>query len=82
MARLLGEVVDGLSAPDAALKAVEAVKRLNADIGIPLRLRELGVAEEELRPMAEATAQITRLLEANPRPLDADSLEGILRAAW
>jgi alcohol dehydrogenase class IV len=82
VARLLGEVVDGHSARDAAQKAVEAVKRLNADIGIPLRLRELGVAEKELRSMAEATAQITRLLEANPRPLDADSLEGILRAAW
>ena len=82
VARLLGEVVDGLSAFDAAHRAVEAVKRLNADIGIPLRLRDLGVAERDLRPMAEATAQITRLLEANPRPLDAVSLEGILRQAW
>ena len=82
VAGLLGEPVDGLSIREAALRAVEAVKRLNAEIGIPLRLRELGVAEEELRPMAEATAQITRLLEANPRPLDADSLEDILREAW
>ena len=82
VARLLGEAVDGLSSHEAAFRAVEAVKRLNADIGIPLSLKELGVAEEELRPMAEATAQITRLLEANPRPLDADYLEGILREAW
>ena len=82
VARLLGEAVDGLSTCEAALRAVEAVKRLNADIGIPLSLRELGISEEDLRPMAEATAQITRLLEANPRPLDADSLEGILREAW
>ena len=82
VARLLGEAVDGLSAVDSAHRAVEAVERLNADIGIPLRLRDLGVAESDLRPMAEATAQITRLLEANPRPLDTDSLEGILRHAW
>ena len=82
VARLLGEAVDGLSARDAAHHAVEAVKRLNADIGVPLRLRDLGVDERALRPMAEATSQITRLLEANPRPLDADSLEGILRQAW
>ena len=34
------------------------------------------------RPMAEATAQITRLLRANPRPLDVESLEEILRQAW
>ena len=79
---LLGETVDGLPAREAALRAVDAVKRLNAEIGIPLHLRELGVTEGDLRPMAEATAQITRLLEANPRPLDADSLEGILREAW
>ena len=39
---------------------MEAVKRLNADIGIPLSLRELGIVEKELRPMAEATAQIIR----------------------
>jgi alcohol dehydrogenase class IV len=82
VARLLGETVDGLSTREAALRAVKAVKRLNADIGIPLSLKELGVAEKDLRPMAEATAQITRLLEANPRPLDVDSLESILREAW
>ncbi len=82
VARLLGEAVDGLLTREAAARAVDAVKRLNAEVGIPLRLRELGVAEEELRPMADATAEIRRLLEANPRPLDADALEGILRAAW
>jgi alcohol dehydrogenase class IV len=82
VARLLGEAVDGFTAWEAAHQAVEAVKRLNADIGIPLRLREMGVTEEDLRPMAVATAQIRRLLEANPRPLDADSLEDILREAW
>ena len=47
-----------------------------------MQLRELGVKEAELRALAEATAQITRLLRANPRPLDVDSLEGILRQAW
>jgi alcohol dehydrogenase class IV len=82
VARLLGEPVQGLSPREAALCAVEAVKRLNAEIGIPLSLRELGVTEGDLRPMAEATAQITRLLQANPRPLNVDSLEGILREAW
>jgi len=82
VARLLGEAVDGLAPREAAAQAVAAVERLNAEVGIPLHLRDLGVTEEELRPMAEATAEIRRLLEANPRPLDADSLEEILRAAW
>jgi len=82
VALLLGETVDGLSPLQAAEVAVEAVQRLKADIGIPMSLRDLGVEEGALRPLAEATAQITRLLEANPRPLDADALEGILRRAW
>lgn len=82
VARLLGEAVDGLAPREAAARAVVAVKRLNDEVGIPLHLRDLGIIEEELRPMAEATAEIRRLLEANPRPLDVDALEDILRAAW
>jgi alcohol dehydrogenase class IV len=82
VALLLGEEVDGVSTWDAAELAVEAVQRLKVDIGIPLSLRDLGIEEEELRPLAEATAQITRLLALNPRPLDVDALEGILIQAW
>jgi alcohol dehydrogenase class IV len=82
VARLLDEEVGGLSTWEAAERAVQAVQRLKAEIGIPMRLRELGVEEADLRPLAEATAQITRLLQANPRPLGADALEGILRQAW
>jgi alcohol dehydrogenase class IV len=82
VARLLGEEVSGLSAREAAELAVEAVQCLKAEIGIPMNLRELGVEEKALRPLAEATAQITRLLDMNPRPLDVDALEDILREAW
>ena len=82
VASLLGEEVTGLSNWEAAELAVEAVQRLKAEIGIPLRLRDLGIEEEELRGMAEATAEITRLIEANPRPLNADALEAILSRAW
>jgi alcohol dehydrogenase class IV len=82
VARLLGEEVDGLSVREAAGRAVEAVQRLKEEIGIPGRLRAVGVKEAELRALAEATAKVTRLLQMNPRPLDEDSLEGILRRAW
>jgi alcohol dehydrogenase class IV len=82
VARLLGEEVSGLSVWAAAERAVEAVQRLKEEIGIPMHLRALGVEEADLRPLAEATAKITRLLRANPRPLDTDALEGILRRAW
>jgi alcohol dehydrogenase class IV len=82
VALLLGEDVGGLSTREAAEQAVEAVQRLKVEIGIPLNLRDLGIEEEELRPLAEATLEVARLVEANPRPLDADSLEAILRRAW
>jgi alcohol dehydrogenase class IV len=82
VAQLLGEEVGGLPLQDAAFRAAEAVQRLKEDIGIPLDLRALGMQEADLHPLAEATAQITRLLQANPRPLDTDALEEILRQAW
>jgi alcohol dehydrogenase class IV len=82
LARLLGEDVAGLSQERAAERAVAAVERLRADVGIPARLRDLGVRPEQLRGFAEASAQIKRILRVNPRPLTADDLEGILRAAY
>jgi alcohol dehydrogenase class IV len=63
-------------------RAVAAVERLRADIGIPGRLRELGVKEEQLRPFAEKAFGIKRILRVNPRAVTADDLEGILRSAW
>ena len=62
--------------------AVLAVERLRDEIGIPGRLRDLGVREEQLRPFAEKAAGIKRILRVNPRPVTVDDLEGILRAAW
>ncbi len=75
VARLLGEKED-------AELAVTAVERLRADIGIPTRLRDLGVKEEQLRPFAEKAFAVKRILRVNPRPVTAADLEGILRAAY
>jgi alcohol dehydrogenase len=82
IARLLGEDVTGLDERQAAGRAVAAVERLRADIGIPGRLRELGVRQEQLRPFAEKAFGIKRILRVNPRAVTADDLEGILRSAW
>jgi alcohol dehydrogenase class IV len=82
IARLLGEDVEGLSVEAAAERAVTAVERLRADIGVPQRLRELGVTEDQLRPFAEKTFGIKRILRVNPRPVTAEDIEGIFRAAY
>src|SRR4051812_11944268 len=61
---------------------VEHVHQLGLSIGLPASLAEIGVAREDLRGMAEASVGIKRLIDNNPRPLDADALEAILSAAW
>jgi alcohol dehydrogenase class IV len=81
IARLLGEDVAGLDENTAAERAVTAVERLRADIGIPQRLRELGVVKEQLRPFAEKAFGIQRILRVNPRPVTVDDLVAILQAA-
>jgi alcohol dehydrogenase class IV len=81
IARLLGEEIIGLDEMQAAERAITAVERLRADIGIPSRLRELGVKEEQVRSFAEKAAGITRILRVNPRTVTADDIETIYRAA-
>jgi alcohol dehydrogenase class IV len=82
VAALLGENVEGLDETTAADRAIEAVERLRADIGIPLRLRDIHVKEEQLRGFAEKAIKIQRVLRVNPRPTTVDDLEAILRSAW
>jgi alcohol dehydrogenase class IV len=82
IARLLGADVEGKSEADAAEAAITAVEQLRQDIGIPLRLQDLGVNESQLRPFAEKAFALKRILRVNPRPVTEDDLEAILRAAF
>ncbi|MFO0881324.1 MAG: iron-containing alcohol dehydrogenase [Gemmataceae bacterium] len=81
IARLLGEDVQGLTETQAADRAITAVEQLRQDIGIPTRLRELGVVESQLRGFAEKAFPLKRILRVNPREVTVESLEGILREA-
>ena len=62
----MGENVAGLSRRAAADKALEAIKKLSADVGIPSGLKELGVKEQDLKTMAE-NAQKDACGFTNPR---------------
>lgn len=81
IAELLGRNVRGLAEEDAASEAVAAVEELKRAIGIPERLRDLGVKREELRTLAERAFTIKRILRVNPRPVTVDDLEAILQTA-
>jgi alcohol dehydrogenase class IV len=82
IAGLLGEDLNGLSEEQAGERAVLAVERMRRDIGIPSRLRELGVQESQLRTFAEKAFGIKRILRVNPREVTVEALEGILRSAF
>ena len=74
--------IDVETARAVAERAVAAVEKLRADIGIPTRLRDLGVTEDQFRPFADKAFGIKRILRVNPRAVTADDLESILRAAF
>lgn len=74
MAKAMGENIDGLSKRQAAEKALEAIKTLSADIGIPKGLKELGVMEQDLKIMAQ-NAQKDACGFTNPR---CPSLEDVI----
>lgn len=82
IAELLGENVKGLDESAAAERAVAAVERLKSDIGIPLRLRDLGVTKDQLPLFAEKAFAVKRILRVNPRPVTAHDLLEILQSAW
>lgn len=76
IARLLGH---GELEPAAAIDSVAA---LAAEIGIPQRLRDLGVRQDMLAPMAEKTLAMTRILRVNPRQPTVGDLMAILQSAY
>ncbi len=69
------------SLEDLADQAIDRVAALLASVGIPATLAELGLPHDQLRWTAEQAMGAERLVANNPRPLDVDALERIVRAA-
>lgn len=66
-----------------AAKTIRAIEQLRADIGIPLRLRDIGVKEEMLAGFATKAFAIKRLMRVNPRmPQHENEIIEIYRAAF
>jgi alcohol dehydrogenase len=78
VARALGEPVHHLSRVAAARSAVEAVRVLARDIGIPTSMAAYGLREEHIRPVVEE-AMKSGNIPVNPRNTAAADLEDILR---
>ncbi|MDP3894106.1 iron-containing alcohol dehydrogenase [Nocardioides sp.] len=69
------------SPEDLADQAIDRVAVLLASVGIPATLDELGLPVDQLRWTAEQALGAERLVANNPRALDVDALEHIVRAA-
>jgi alcohol dehydrogenase class IV len=82
VAEWLGESVEGLSTESAALRSIEAIEKLKSAIGIPARLRDIGVREEQLPTFAEKAFAVKRILRVNPISPTREQLEQILREAY
>lgn len=68
IARVMGvEDVDAMSQGEYRQAAIDAVRKLSIDVGIPQRLREIGVKEEDLSALADA-AMADVCTGGNPRP--------------
>jgi alcohol dehydrogenase class IV len=82
IAQLLGEDVAGLSQEEAAQKAVDAVHRLNREIGVPLTIRDLGGSEDQRPVFAEKAFAVKRLLMMNGREPNYNDVLAIYQAAF
>jgi alcohol dehydrogenase class IV len=82
VAALMGENVLGLSQIEQAQCAVEAVKDLVADIDMPKTLAEIDIPKEALPRLAEASIDVTRLMNNNPRTVKVDDALQIFENAF
>jgi alcohol dehydrogenase class IV len=82
VAEWLGEPIAGLSVEEAAERSIQAVKQLKSAIGIPTRLRDIGVREEQLALFADKAFAVKRILRVNPISPTRQQLEQILREAY
>ncbi len=82
IAQAMGESTSELPARRAAAAAVDAVKVLCRDIGIPASLKDLGIPASDVPRLVESALKVTRPVENNPRTLGEKEAEGIYKRAF
>lgn len=81
-AEAIGITMAGRSAEEAVEEAIQAIYTLIGGMHLPQRLRDVGLQESDLPPLAQL-ALSSRSLQNNPKPVSsAAQVEAILRAAW
>ena len=82
IARVMGVAgVDAMSATEFKKAAIDAVKKLSVDIGIPQKLNLIGVKEEDLKVLSES-AFADVCTGCNPRDTNIDEIHLIYKTAF
>jgi alcohol dehydrogenase len=81
VALAMGERTEGFTALEAGRQAIESIKQLCEDLGIPARLRDIGVTEDKLPEMAKLAfdADYNRW---NPRYTTAEDFLSLFKKAF
>ena len=82
IARAMGvKGVDNMNTAEYRKAAIDAVKQLSSDVGIPLKLREIGVKENDLDALADA-AMADVCTGGNPRPCTKELVLEVYKTAF
>ncbi len=81
IAEAMGVDTNGMSQEEYRAAAVNAVKQLSKDVGIPEKLHEIGVKEEDLQALSES-AFADVCTGGNPRPCTVESILEIYKKAF
>jgi alcohol dehydrogenase class IV len=82
LAEAMGIEARRMTAEDGATAAAHQVETLVRRLGLPMRLRDVGVPESTLQVIAAHTAG-DFVVRTNPRPIQSqEEILGLLRAAW
>ncbi len=82
IAKAMGvEGTESMSQEEYRKAAVDAVKQLSKDVGIPAKLHEIGVKEEDLQALAES-AFADVCTGGNPRPCTVESILELYKTAF
>jgi alcohol dehydrogenase len=81
LAEALGEPAEG-SLRERAEHAIAAVRRLNADVGLPTRLCDVGVSEDVIPAMADHAYHVDLNWWTNPRAVNVAAMEQLYRVAF
>ncbi len=83
IAELMGENIEGLPLREAALKSIDAVKQLAMDIGLPQRLRDIGVKKEQIPKFVDILfATYATRAATNTPPLSREDATRLYKSIW